>query len=332
MAKDFYNTLGVKRDASAKDIRKAYRALARKLHPDVNPSDTVAEERFKEVNAAYEVLKDPAKRKKYDRWGDNWQHADELEAMRRPGAGRWYSTNTGSLNLEDLEASGFGGLGDILEGMLGRSRGPRRSAPANIEQRVDVGLEEALAGTARTLQIVREEACPTCGGAGQIAGALCHTCEGAGLVQKPKRIEVKIPAGVATGSRVRVAGEGSPGGDGHRPGDLILVVNVLPHERYERRGSDLQTAVDVPLADALLGGEVMVPTLNGKQVALRIPELSQNGQTFRLRGLGMPRLGGEGRGDLLVKANVRLPEKLTGEQKEALQTLRGRVKTEVKSG
>ena len=326
MARDFYQVLGVTRDASDKDIRKAYRQLARKLHPDVNPSDSTAEKRFKEVNSAYEVLKDPDKRKKYDRWGENWEHAQQFEAAQRAGAGRWYGANTNAyeINLDDLEGvEGFGGLGDILGSMFGRGSraGARRPQRApQLEQPVEISLEEAFHGTARTLQLGLPKACPTCGGSGEIAGAVCHNCQGQGVVVEPERIEVKIPAGVKTGSRVRVAGKG--GGNGSRPSDLILVVSVKPHERFERKGDDLQATVDVPLAEALLGGEVAVPTLKGSSVMLRIPELTQNGRTFRLRGLGMPHLGREGSGDLYARVDVRLPESLGSEQKQALAALR----------
>ena len=323
MAKDFYGVLGVKRDASDKEIRKAYRQLARKLHPDVNPGDSAAERRFKEVNSAYEVLKDPDKRKKYDRWGENWEHAEQFEAAQRSGAGRWYGANTNAyeVNLEDLE--GFGGLGDILGSMFGRaSRTARPRRPAQLEQTVEVSLEEAYHGTTRTLQLSLPRACPTCGGSGEIAGAVCHNCQGQGVVVEPERIEVKIPAGVKTGSRVRVAGKGGAG-NGASPSDLILIVAVRDHDRYERRGDDLYTAVEVPLADALLGGEIAVPTLKGSSVMLRIPELTQNEQTFRLRGLGMPHLGREGSGDLYARVNVRLPQSLTPEQEQALASLRG---------
>ncbi|MEX2237911.1 MAG: J domain-containing protein [Dehalococcoidia bacterium] len=314
MAQDYYATLGVKKDAADKEIRKAYRKLARQHHPDVNPGDNAAEERFKRINAAYEVLKDADKRKKYDRWGENWENADQFEAARASGAGRWYAGNGGGgfrIDLDDLE--GMGGLGDIFGGVFGR-RGRARQRPS-VEQAVQISLEEAYNGTARTLQLSEPESCPTCGGTGEVSGAVCHTCGGRGAVERPRRIEVKIPAGSATGSRIRVPGRA--GG-----GDLVLVVTVLPHKRFTRQGDDLEVTVDVPLADALLGGEVPVPTLKGTTVMLKIPQLTQNGRVFRLRGLGMPRLKGEGRGDLLARVNVRLPESLTDEQRAAVAALR----------
>jgi molecular chaperone DnaJ len=332
MAKDYYSVLGVKREASDKEIRKAYRALARKLHPDVNPGDKIAGERFKEINNAYEVLKDPEKRKKYDRWGENWERAEQFEAAQRAGAGRWYGANTGTYTFEGDDLDGFGGLGDILGNLFGRGSRPAARRPANIEQAVEVTLEEAYAGTTRLLQVLQPQVCPTCKGAGQISGALCHECGGQGLVRAPRRLEVKIPAGVTNGSRVRIAGEGQPSPNGGRPTDLILVVSVRPHPRFERRGDDLYTSAAIDLADALLGGEVAVPTVKGGSVMLRIPELTQNGRQFRLAGLGMPRLSREGKGDLFVKTAVHLPAVLTAEQKAALESLRTEKKEKTRAG
>ncbi len=215
---------------------------------------------------------------------------------------------------------------------MGR-RGPMRGQ--NVEYAAEVTLEEAFQGTARVLQLQSEEACATCGASGQIAGAVCHVCEGSGATLKLKRIEVKIPAGVRDGSRVRIAGEGHPGmGDGPR-GDLYVVVTVRPHSRFERKGDDLTTEIDVPLEEAVLGGEAEVPTLSGKQVALKIPALTQNGRLFRLSGLGMPRQEKKGKakgnaqtsvrppaGDLLARVRVVLPEKLSDRERELFEKLR----------
>lgn len=328
MAKDLYATLGLKKEASEKDIRKAYRQLARKHHPDVNPGDKASETRFKEINSAYEVLKDPEKRKKYDRFGENWEYGEQYEAARRAASatGRRYSSGGNSYTFEGGGVDGFedlggGGLGDILGGIFGRGGGraaPRR--PQNVEHAVDVSLEEAYQGATRTIQLEQREICPTCSGAGQVAGAVCHVCGGAGVVLAPQRIEVKIPAGVRSGSKVRIAGKGGAGANGAV--DLILVVNVINNPRFERRGDDLYTDVNVDLADALLGGEVAVQTMKGSSVMLRIPEATQNGRSFRLRGLGMPHLGGSEKGDLFARVTVRLPESLTAEQKKAVEAFR----------
>ena len=278
MAKDYYDTLGVPRSASAKEVKQAYRRLARKHHPDVNPGDKAAEERFKEINRANEVLSDPEKRKKYDRYGENWEQAEAFERAGggAGGAGTWF---TQTFDLGDLFGRS-GGIGSIFEEFVGR-RGPMRGQ--NVEYLSEVTLEEAFSGTARRIEVQSEEGCATCGGSGRIAGAVCHVCQGAGATLRLKRLEVKIPAGVGDGSRVRVAGEGRPGRDGRR-GDLYLVISVRPHGRFQRRGDDLHTEVEVPLLDALLGGEVEVPTLKGKAL-LKIPSPTPAG-IFTSRRLG----------------------------------------------
>ena len=318
MARDYYQVLGVPRNASEKDIRKAYRRLARQHHPDVNPGDKAAEARFKEINAAYEVLSDPQKRRKYDRYGDQWQYADQIEQAQRQSAGRWSFGRGGSFDPSDINLSGD--LGDLFQGIFrGFGRRPSRQRGRDVQQPVEVTLEEAYHGTTRVLQMEREEPCATCGGQGQVAGAICHVCRGAGAIAKPRRLEVKIPPGVRDGSRVRVAGEGGVGPAG--AGDLYLVVSVRPHERFERRGDDLHTEVDVPLTDAVLGGEVQVPTLTSR-VVLKVPPLTQNGRNFRLSRLGMPRLGGNGRGDLYARVKVKLPDHLSEREKKLFEELR----------
>jgi DnaJ-class molecular chaperone len=327
MARDFYDVLGVPRGASEKEIRSAYRKLARKHHPDVNPNDSAAEARFKEVNAAYEVLSDPDKRKKYDKYGDRWEYADQIEeAQRQQSAGRWFrSGGPGGGQAFEFEIGGED-LGGIFDSLFGRDRGARRARGPrrgqDLETPVEVTLEEAYRGTARTISVQGAEICPTCGGAGEVGSATCHTCGGAGQVARTRRLEVQIPAGVRTGSRVRVAGEGSPGVAGGPAGDLYLVVNVAPHPRFERKGDNLYTDIEVPLVDAVLGGEVQMPTLDGR-VALRIPELTQNGRQIRLAGKGMPRLGDPAkRGDLYARVQVRLPERLTAEERQLFERLR----------
>jgi DnaJ-class molecular chaperone len=322
MAGDLYAVLGVKRDASGKEVRSAYRRLARKYHPDVNPGDRAAEARFKEVNNAYEVLSDPEKRRKYDQYGDQWEHADQIEEMRRQ-RGRFHGGNGGFQQFDLGDMADLGDLGGVFSQFFGRGRdgrpGPRRGA--DVQQPVEVTLEEAFHGTARTLQFLAEEPCPTCGGTGEIAGAACHVCGGFGRVQKPRRLEVKIPAGVTDGSKVRIAGEGQPGMAGSARGDLLLVVSVRRHGRFERKGDDLHEEIDVSLTVAVLGGEVEAPTLTGK-VMLKIPPMTQNGRVFKLGGLGMPRLGREGRGDLYAKARVRLPHELDDRQRALFEELR----------
>ncbi len=281
MAKDYYAALGVSRTASEKEIRSAYRRLARKLHPDVNPNDKASETRFKDVNAAHEVLSDPEKRKKYDRYGDNWEHAEEIERAQRGRSRGGFRTAGPSVEF------GEGGIGDLFGGMFegrsgGRAARPRPQPP--VEHPVEISLEEAFAGATRLLIIEGD------GGGG-------------------RRLEVKIPAGVDTGARVRIAGEGRPGYDGRR-GDLYLVVTVRPNDSFERKGDDLHVEAEVPLTTAVLGGEVEVATID-KKVALKLPPLTQNGRVFRLGGLGMPKLGqASSRGELYARVKVRLPEEL----------------------
>ena len=326
MARDFYDVLGVPRSASDKEVRQAFRRLARKYHPDVNPGDTKAEERFKEINRAYEVLSDTDKRKKYDRYGERWEQAEAFDQARRAGGAGGAFTQT--FDLGDLFGRGRGGgrggpFEGIFEAFTGR-RGPLRGQ--NVEYAAEVTLEEAFQGTTRLLGLQSEEACATCGGSGQIAGAVCHVCQGGGAVVRPKRLEVKIPAGVQDGARVRIAGEGHPGVGGGPRGDLYVVVRVRPHPRFERKGADLVTEAGVALEDAVLGGEVEVQTLSGKQVALKIPPLTQNGRVFRLSGLGMPKVEAKGknkaRGDLLVRVRVVLPEALSDRERELFERLR----------
>lgn len=323
MAKDFYDVLGVSRGASEKEVRSAYRKLARKHHPDVNPGDKSAETRFKEINQAYEVLSDADKRKKYDKYGDRWEYADQIEeAQRQRGQRFQYGGNGGAGSYEFTDMGDLGDLGSVFGNIFRRGGGARTMSRrgSDVQQSVDVTLEEAFHGTARTLEMLSTEPCPTCGGSGQIAGATCHTCQGAGMLQRPRRLEVKIPAGVATGSKVRIAREGQPGIGGGRKGDLLLVVTVRPHPRFERKGDDLYDDVDVPLTTAVLGGEAEVPTMTAR-VMLKIPPLTQNGKAFKLTGLGMPHLGRDGKGDLYARIRVRLPDQLDERQQRLFKDL-----------
>jgi len=332
MAEDLYAVLGVKRDASDKEIRGAYRRLARQHHPDVNPGNATAETRFKAINAAYEVLSDPEKRKKYDRYGDQWQHADEIEAMRRrPGGGFGAGGPGGPGAGADGSFTFEGDLGDLFAGMRGTGggmfdslfrRGNARQRGQDVEHAVRVSLDEAYAGTARTVELRGGGGpCPTCGGAGSLAGATCHACRGSGTAGASQRVEVRVPAGVADGARIRVAGKGGAGANGGAPGDLFLRVQVSAHPVFERRGDDLHVAVDVPVADAALGGEVKVPTLKGRPLALRVPAGTQGGRVLRLAGQGMPRAGG-GFGDLFATVRLVLPEPMSEEQRALFERLR----------
>ncbi|OGO31946.1 MAG: molecular chaperone DnaJ [Chloroflexi bacterium RBG_16_56_11] len=320
--KNYYDLLGIKKDATDKEIKQAYRRLARKYHPDVNPNDKSAEAKFKEINAAHEVLSDKEKRAKYDRYGDKWQYADQFEqARQQPGQYREYYPGE---DAADHFGGDIGGMDSIFEQLFGNARRGTRRAQLrrgqDLESQVDITLEEAYHGTSRTINMQVEEPCAVCKGSGRIQNVACSTCRGTGVVASVKRIEVKIPAGVDTGSRVRIAGKGESSYGGGPSGDLYLNINVTPHATLERQGDNLQTTVPIPLATAILGGEVQVPTPRGK-LALKIPPETQNGRVFRLAGQGMSRPGKSTRGDLLARVNVVLPTKLTEKEKELFRQL-----------
>jgi molecular chaperone DnaJ len=326
-AKDYYTILGLSRDATEKDIKTAYRKLARKYHPDVNPGNKAAEEKFKEINQAYEVISDVEKRKKYDQFGEGWEHAGHFTQSGRPGRQSYgTASDFGSFNFGGQGGGttfgGSEGMDSIFEQMFSgtRSRRPQARRGQDIEHALEISLEEAFSGTSRLLNLQTEDSCPTCGGTGRAQKAACATCRGSGAVHRVRQLEVKIPAGVKTGSRVRVAGQGGPG-TGGPAGDLFLVITVAPHSSIERVDDDLQTTVPVPLTTAMLGGKVEVPTLKGK-LELKVPAETQNGRTFRLAGQGMPRLGKAGRGDLLVKINAVLPLTLSDEERELFTKLK----------
>lgn len=320
--KGYYDILGIKKDASEKEIKQAYRRLARKYHPDVNSGDRSAEAKFKEVNEAYEVLSDKGKRQKYNRYGDKWQHADQFAQAERqqtqyrdfaPGGGAYHFSG----NMSDIDS--------IFEEMFGartrtfhRRAQPRRGQ--DLESPIEVTLEEAYRGTNRTISLQVEEPCAACRGSGRIQNLSCSACQGSGAMTRIKRLEVKIPLGVNNGSRVRIAGKGQPGYGGGASGDLYLRISVKPHPDLERHGYNLHVNIPVPLAVAVLGGEVQVPTPKGK-LALKIPTETQNGRVFRLVGQGMPHLGKSTRGDLLAKVNVVLPTKLSEKEKELFRQL-----------
>jgi DnaJ-class molecular chaperone len=325
--KDYYKILGVSRSASAEEIKKAYRRLARKYHPDVNPGDKTAEARFKEINEAYEVLSDPEKRQKYDTLGPNWQEQFGYGGAPRPrsGAGTGTRPPTGNAPFDWTDPTGFS---DFFDALFGR-RGSRTTTATtrmarkgdDIERPATISLRDAYTGTSRNYTAEITEPCKTCGGIGTVGGRPCPTCGGAGVTVRTRRLEVKIPAGVDTGARVRLAGEGQPGSGGAPNGDFYLVITVEPDPQFERKGDDLTTDVAVPLTTAILGGQVPVPTPDGKRLLLTIPPETQNGQTFRLAGKGMPRLKGSGAGNLLARVQVTLPQALKPEEKRLFEEL-----------
>jgi curved DNA-binding protein len=308
--KDYYRMLGVDRNASEKEIKKAYHKLARKYHPDVNPGNKQAEEQFKEINEAHEVLSDPEKRERYDQLGSNWRQWQNMGGDPRgfdwsqwyaqPGGGRVHVQygdlgdlfgGTGGGGFSDFFEAIFGGLGQRGTGSWGARAQPRAARGQDYEQEVEITLEEAFAGTTRVLQ------------------------------KDGRRLEVKIPPGVESGSKVRMSGEGGEGFGGGTKGDLYLRVKVLPHRTFERKGDDLYCEVPVDLYTAVLGGEVRVTTFKGGAM-LTIPPETQSGKTFRLKGQGMPRLKDpQKRGDLYAKVRVTVPQKLTDGEKELFRQL-----------
>ncbi|HEX7955889.1 MAG TPA: molecular chaperone DnaJ [Pyrinomonadaceae bacterium] len=352
MAKrDYYEVLGVSRGANDAEIKSAYRKLAVRYHPDKNPGDTEAEEKFKEAAEAYSVLSDADQRARYDRLG----HAGVSGAAGAQGA--WGAQGFGG--IEDILGDLFG-FGEVFGGRAGA--GGRRGAAqrgADLRYDLEMTLEEAAAGMTAQLRVPRLEACDTCKGSGAAAGTQpeacaacggsgqirlqqgffsvartcgqcrgagrvirtpCEACKGAGRVEREKQIEVKIPAGVETGSRLRLTGEGEAGVQNGPAGDLYVVIHVKEHDVFERQGNNLYASVPVTFAQAALGSEVTVPTLDGQE-PLKVPAGTQTGTVFRLKGHGMPVLGGRGRGDLFVSVTVVTPTTLTREQRKLLEQL-----------
>ncbi|MGD8378025.1 MAG: molecular chaperone DnaJ [Gammaproteobacteria bacterium] len=352
MARDYYEILGVDKNASDAELKKAYRRLAMKYHPDRNPGDEEAESRFKEAKEAYEILTDPQKRAAYDQFG----HAGVDPSMGGGrGAGGFHGFG-GAEAFSDIFGDVFG---DIFGG--GRRGGGRSRVMrgADLRYELDLSLEQAVAGDTIKVQIPtavaceecdgsgaakgsQPETCDTCGGAGQVRmqqgffsiqqpcpqcrgqGKVirdpCHTCHGSGRVNRQKILSVKVPPGVDTGDRIRLAGEGEAGLNGGPPGDLYVEIGIRPHPIFTREGSDLFCEVPVSFARATLGGEVEVPTLEGK-VALKIPAGTQSGRLFRMRGKGVKPVRGGPTGDLKCRVMVETPVNLTPEQKKLLEQL-----------
>ncbi len=323
--KDYYKVLGVSPKTSTKEIKETYRRLARKYHPDVNPGDSNAEDRFKEINEAYEALRDEKKRARYDQLRAVHQSGRSWQNHARTGGGSGFPFDMGGLG--GIESDGIGrgnvrsgGFSDFFESLFGRTQQPGDQQGRDLEQEIEVTLAEAFAGTLRTFDLQVPGPCPACAGSGRAEGTVCTVCRGSGSRLRHRRLEVKIPAGVREGSRIRVAGEGHPGRNGER-GNLYLVVKIAPDSRYELKSDDLHTDVQVDLVDAVLGAEILVPTPDGKNVVMRIPPETQNGQIFRLAGQGMPKLKSSDRGGLFVRVQVRLPKGLTSREKELFAEL-----------
>src|SRR5919204_449533 len=344
-----YEALGVSKSASADEIKKAYRKLAREYHPDRNPGDAGAEERFKEVQGAYDLLSDPEKRKQYDRFG----------SANGRGGFQGANVNFGDFNIDDL-----GDLGDFFGGLFGRRGGAGRTQTraqrgSDVEMEVSLSFEDSLRGIETKIPVTLETACSECHGSGAKPGTspkICPECKGRGVVaesqgffalsqpcprchgngtviedpcprcggsgreRRTKRYTVKIPAGVKDGTRIRLKGKGEAGYSGAEAGDLYVVTRVAPSKLYERRGdADLVIEVPVTYAEAALGVTVEVPTPDGPRVSLKVPPGSENGKLLRLKGRGAPKLNDTGKGDLLARVRITVPKKLTKAEREALE-------------
>jgi molecular chaperone DnaJ len=348
-----YDTLGVKKNASSDEIKKAYRKLASQYHPDKNPGDASAEEKFKEVQNAYDVLSDPEKRKQYDTFGSADGRAGGFDPRNFGGGG---------FTINDL-----GDLGDLFGGLFGgragRAAGARRPQPergADVEVAVNVSFEDSLRGLETKIPVqvttaCREcggtgaepgtspvicpvcngrgvvaesqglfalsEPCPRCRGAGTVVEKPCHKCHGTGREVRTKRYTVKIPAGVKDGTRIRLKGKGEIGASGGPTGDLFVVTRVQPSKLFQRRDADLVVDVPVTYTEAALGATVEVPTPYGARVSLKVPAGTQDGRQLRIRGQGAPKLKGGGKGDLIARLRVTVPKKLTKKEREALEEL-----------
>ena len=310
--KDYYKVLGVSKSASAEDIKKAFRKLARRYHPDVNPGDQKSEEKFKEINEAYEVLSDITKRRRYDTLGPNWQ---EQFGYPSSTGGRTTNFRGSSANYNSA------GFSDFFEALFGRPTTSTRKTGEDIEQRVEVTFQEAYSGGMRTFNIQTTDTCPVCRGTRIVASKSCMNCNGQGTLARSKRIQVKIPAGVDNGSKIRVAGEGQPGSGGGPRGDLFLVISVQPDPLFERRGDDLYSDIDVDLVTAILGGEAAVTIPDGRKLVLTVPLETQNGRLFRLANKGMPHLRGEGNGNFFARVKVVLPMGLNDDERGLFEQL-----------
>ncbi len=357
--RDYYEVMGVARDATDEQIKKAYRSLAKKYHPDLNPGDSTAEQKFKEVNEAYEVLSDKEKRARYDQFG----HAG-VDPNFGAGAGGGYGgAYPGGIDLEDIFGSifggGFGGFGGT--GGRARSNAPRRGS--DTEAQVTISFEEAAKGCKQTVSYTCVDACTECGGSGAEKGTTpktctacggsgqvvvsqrtpfgniqtqaacdkcrgtgkiiekpCRACSGAGRVRRSRKVEINIPAGIADGQMISIPNHGNAGSNGGPAGNLIVGINVRPHPLFERRGNDVYCEVPITFTQAALGAEIIVPTLDGK-VSYRIHEGTQPGDIFRLKGKGIASVNSRTRGDQYVQVVVEVPKNLSEKQKDILRKL-----------
>ncbi len=343
--KDYYRVLGVSESATAKEIKSAYRKLSREYHPDTNPGDAAAEERFKEVSAAYDVVGNAERRKEYD----------EVRRM-GPAAAGFPGGGAGGFSFQDA-----GDLGDLLGGLFGRSsrggrggRGPHRGQ--DLETELHLAFDDAVAGVTTAVHLTSDAPCHTCNGSGATPGTVpkrcancagqgvvsdnqglfslsspcpvcggrgstiddpCPPCRGTGVERRPREVKVRVPAGVDDGQRIRLKGRGGPGQNGGPPGDLFVIIRVAPHQLFQRRARDLTISVPITFPEATLGADITVPTLDGGSVRLRIPPGTRSGRTFRVKGKGVATP--KGTGDLLATVEVAVPSKLSSAERKALE-------------
>jgi molecular chaperone DnaJ len=348
--RDFYEILGITKSAGENEIKQAYRKLALKFHPDRNKDNPEAVEKFKEATEAYEILRDPQKRAMYDRYGH--EGVSGIDGLGR-GAAADFSDIFGDFDFDlgDIFERFFGGGG-------GRTKQKRAKRGVDLQYELTISLEEAVSGKEVQVEIPRNEACTACNGSGAAPGSQpavcsvcngtgqirqtqgffsvtqtcykckgegkiisspCKVCKGSGVTAKKRKITVKIPPGVESGSRLKITGEGEAGPNNGPSGDLYVFIHVKKHLVFERHGNDIMNVVDISFAIACLGGEIEVPTISGKTAKMKIPAGTENGQIFRLKGNGIPYLGSYGRGDQLIKINIFVPKKLSPRQKELLR-------------
>jgi DnaJ-class molecular chaperone len=325
--KDYYAVLGVPKNAAEKDIKSAYRKLARKWHPDTNPENPKqAEEKFKEISEAYEVLSDPEKRKKYDVLGSNWQQAARQAEQQRQYRSSRVGDQDFGFDFGDTAGPGPSGFSDFFD-MFFSGIGRRQSQTAgfprrgqDLETTIELSLRDVYDGGKKAVSLQIEDTCPTCHGTGTQAGHLCPQCGGTGHVLITKKFEVSIPKGIGDGQRIRLAGQGGIGTGGGPNGDLYLIVKLLDDSTYKRKGDDLYVDLPVSIYDLVLGGEVKVPTMAG-QVAMTIPEGTQNNRLLRLTGKGMPKVKIGGAGDQYVRLIGQLPQNLDENEKKLFEQL-----------
>ena len=362
--KDYYQVLGVAKNATQAEIKKAYRKLAQRYHPDANPGDASAEERFKEISAAYDIIGDEDKRKQYDQVRD--MAAAGFGGGGFPGgaggAGGGFPgggfPGGGRVRFEDFDIGDLGDLFGAVTGRGGRGGARRAARGSDLETSVRISFDDSMRGTTVPVRLdgpapcprcggngaepgtspitcpqcggggqiqvnqglfAVAQTCPTCHGSGRVVQTPCTECHGSGSVRRTRTLQVKIPAGVKDGARIRLAGRGEPGPAGAKPGDLYVAVHVAPHAFFGRKANDLTVELPITFAEATLGANVDVPTLNGP-VKLKVPAGTRSGQTFRVKGKGAPRKGGHG--DLLVTVRVEVPRKLSREERELLKQLR----------